>query len=180
MSFLEMLDVLNRQLALAGQEPVAFDHDCREGICGMCGAVVNGRPHGPRAGTTLCQLHLRHFQDGETLVIEPFRARAFAVIKDLVVDRSPLDVIIVAGGYVSVNTGQAPEANTIPVARPDAEAALDFAACIGCVACVAACPNASATLFVAQSHLALLGPARRHGGRSPWQPAWYWVLQLRQ
>lgn len=158
MSFLEMLDVLNERLTLEGQEPVAFDHDCREGICGMCGAVVNGQPHGPEPGTTLCQLHMRHFKDGDHLVIEPFRARAFRIEKDLVVDRSSLDHIIQAGGYVSVNTGGAPDANTIAIPQQTAEQAMDAAACIGCGACVAACPNASAMLFVSArvSQLALL------------------------
>ena len=158
MSFLEMLDVVNDRLALKGEEPIAFDHDCREGICGMCGAVVNGIAHGPLRGTTLCQLHLRHFNDNDTLVIEPFRAAAFPVIKDLVIDRSAFDTIIQEGGYVSVNTGGAPEANAIPVPQPIAEKALDAAECIGCGACVAACPNAAAMLFVGAkvSHLALL------------------------
>jgi succinate dehydrogenase / fumarate reductase iron-sulfur subunit len=162
MSFLEMLDVVNEQLTLRGQEPIAFDHDCREGICGMCGAVVNGRPHGPEKSTTLCQLHMRHFSDGDTIVIEPWRARAFRVIKDLVVDRGALDRLIQAGGYVSVNTGGAPDANAIPVPLESAELAFDAAACIGCGACVAACPNASAMLFVGAkvSHLALLPQGR--------------------
>jgi succinate dehydrogenase / fumarate reductase iron-sulfur subunit len=157
-SFLEMLDVVNERLITSGQDPVAFDHDCREGICGMCGAVVNGRPHGPEPGTTLCQLHMRHFKDGDQLVIEPFRARAFRIEKDLMVDRSSLDKIIQAGGYVSVNTGGAPEANTIPIAQKTAEQAMDAAACIGCGACAAACPNASAMLFVSAkvSQLSLL------------------------
>ena len=157
-SFLEMLDMLNEKLTLEGKEPVAFDHDCREGICGMCGAVVNGQPHGPEPGTTLCQLHMRHFKDGDHLVIEPFRSRAFRIEKDLVVDRSSLDKIIQAGGYVSVNTGGASEANTIPIPQKTAEQAMDAAACIGCGACVAACPNASAMLFVSAkvSQLALL------------------------
>ncbi len=158
MSFLEMLDVLNEKLTLEGKDPVAFDHDCREGICGMCGAVVNGQPHGPEKETTLCQLHMRHFKDGDHLVIEPFRARAFRVEKDLIVDRSGLDKIIQAGGYVSVNTGGAPDSNAIPIAQKTAEQAMDAAACIGCGACVAACPNASAMLFVSAkvSQLALL------------------------
>ena len=158
MSFLEMLDVLNEQLTLKGEEPVAFDHDCREGICGMCGAVVNGHAHGPEKETTLCQLHMRHFKDGDTLVIEPFRARAFKLHKDLVVDRSGLDKIIAEGGYVSVNTGGAPDANAIPISQKNAEEAMDAAACIGCGACVASCPNASAMLFVSAkvSQLALL------------------------
>jgi succinate dehydrogenase / fumarate reductase iron-sulfur subunit len=158
MSFLEMLDVLNERLTREGKEPVAFDHDCREGICGMCGAVVNGHPHGPEKETTLCQLHMRHFNNGDTLVIEPFRARAFRIERDLVVDRSGLDKMITAGGYVSVNTGGAPDANAIPIPQKNAEEAMDAAACIGCGACVAACPNASAMLFVAAkvSHLSLL------------------------
>ncbi|HXY39335.1 MAG TPA: succinate dehydrogenase/fumarate reductase iron-sulfur subunit, partial [Vicinamibacteria bacterium] len=141
-----------------GDEPIAFDHDCREGICGTCGAVVNGHAHGPRSRTTLCQLHMRMFRDGDTIVIEPWRARAFPVIKDLIVDRSALDDIIAAGGYISVSTGNAPEANSIPVAKQDADGAMDAAACIGCGACVAACPNASAMLFTAAkaSHLGLL------------------------
>ena len=162
MSFLEMLDVLNERLTLEGKEPVAFDHDCREGICGACGAVVNGIAHGPMKGTTLCQLHMRHFNDGDTIVIEPFRARAFKLVKDLMVDRSAFDEIIQAGGYISVNAGQAPEANTIPVPADKAELAMDAAACIGCGACVAACPNASAMLFVGAkiSHLALLPQGR--------------------
>jgi succinate dehydrogenase / fumarate reductase iron-sulfur subunit len=148
MSFLEMLDVLNEELTLDGRVPVAFDHDCREGICGMCSLVINGRPHGPLAETTTCQLHMRHFADGDTITIEPFRARAFQVIKDLVVDRSAFDRVMAAGGYVSVNTGSAPDANALPVPREDAEQAMDAAACIGCGACVAACPNAAAMLFV--------------------------------
>ncbi|HUV49530.1 MAG TPA: succinate dehydrogenase/fumarate reductase iron-sulfur subunit [Anaerolineae bacterium] len=158
MSFLEMIDVINERLTLEGKDPVAFDHDCREGICGMCGAMINGRAHGPEKGTTLCQLHMRHFADGDTIVIEPWRSRAFKIIKDLVVDRSPLDKIIQAGGYISVNAGKAPDANTIPIPQETAETAMDAAACIGCGACVAACPNASAMLFVGAriSHLALL------------------------
>jgi succinate dehydrogenase / fumarate reductase iron-sulfur subunit len=158
MSFLEMLDVVNETLVHEGKQPVAFDHDCREGICGACGSVVNGIPHGPEKATTLCQLHMRHFKDGDTLVIEPFRARAFKVIKDLVVDRSAFDQIVQAGGYVSVNAGQAIEANSTPVPADDAELAMDAAACIGCGACVAACPNASAMLFTGAkiSHLVLL------------------------
>ncbi len=162
MSFLEMLDVLNEQLTLAGREPVAFDHDCREGICGMCGAVVNGVAHGPERETTLCQLHMRHFRDNETICIEPFRAGAFPLVRDLVVDRSALDRIIRAGGYISVNTGSAPDANTIPVAQHLAEQAMDAAACIGCGACAAACPNAAAMLFTGAkiSQLALLPQGR--------------------
>jgi succinate dehydrogenase / fumarate reductase iron-sulfur subunit len=158
MSFLEMLDVVNEQLTKDGKDPIAFDHDCREGICGACGAVVNGQPHGPVAATTLCQLHMRHFKDVKQIVIEPWRAKGFPVIKDLVVDRSAFDRIVRAGGFVSVKTGSAPEANTISVAKNDAELAMDAAACIGCGACVAACPNASAMLFTAAkvSHLVLL------------------------
>ena len=158
MSFLEMIDIINEQLTLDGKDPIAFDYDCREGICGMCGVVVNGRPHGHEKGTTLCQLHMRHFSDGDTIVIEPWRSRAFPVIKDLVVDRSALDQIIQTGGYVSVNTGGAPEANTIPISQEIAEKAMDAAACVGCGACVASCPNASAMLFTGAkiSHLALL------------------------
>ncbi len=158
MSFLEMLDVVNEQLVERGEEPIAFDHDCREGICGMCSLYINGRPHGPDYGTTTCQLHMRHFRDGDTVVVEPWRAQAFPVIRDLVVDRGALDRIIAAGGYVSVNTGAAPDAHTVPVPKHDADTAFDAAACIGCGACVAACPNASAMLFVGAkvSHLAHL------------------------
>jgi len=158
MSFLEMIDVINEKLTLEGKDPVAFDHDCREGICGTCGSVVNGRPHGSEKGTTLCQLHMRHFSNGDTIVIEPWRSKAFPIIKDLVVDRSALDKIIQAGGYISVNSGGAPDANAIPVPQEAAEKAMDAAACIGCGACVAACPNAAAMLFTGAkiSHLALL------------------------
>lgn len=158
MSFLEMLDVVNEGLTRKGEEPVAFDHDCREGICGMCGAVVNGQAHGHQKGTTLCQLHMRHFKDGDTIVIEPFRSRAFPLIKDLVVDRSAFDALIAEGGYVSVNTGGAIEANTIPIPQKTADQALDASECIGCGACVAACPNSAAMLFVGAkvSQLALL------------------------
>ena len=158
MSFLEMLDVLNERLVEEGKEPVAFDHDCREGICGMCSMVINGRPHGPMRGTTTCQLHMRHFKSGESITIEPWRAKAFPVIKDLVVDRSSFDRIIQSGGYVSVNTGSAPDGNAIPIPKSVAERAFDAAACIGCGACVAACKNASASLFVSAkiSQLALL------------------------
>ncbi len=147
MSFLEMLDVVNEQIILSGKDPIAFDHDCREGICGACGAMVNGRAHGPEKGTTLCQLHMRHFSNGDTVVIEPWRSRAFKVVKDLVVDRSAFDKIIQAGGYISVNTGGAPDGNAIPVPQQLAEKAMDAAECIGCGACAAACPNASAMLF---------------------------------
>ncbi len=158
MSFLEMLDFLNENLTLQGQEPVAFDHDCREGICGMCGAMVNGIAHGPEPETTLCQLHMRHFSSGDTLVIEPFRSRAFPVKRDLVIDRSALDRIIQAGGYISVNTGGAPDANTIAIPSRTAELAMDAAACIGCGACVASCPNGAAMLFTGAkiSQLSLL------------------------
>ena len=158
MSFLEMLDVLNESLVARKEEPVAFDHDCREGICGSCGLVINGRPHGPQRATTACQLHMRHFRDGDQIWIEPWRARAFPVLKDLVVDRSAFDRIIQAGGFITARTGSAPEANSLPVAKRDADRAMDAAACIGCGACVAACPNASAMLFVAAkvSHLGSL------------------------
>jgi len=158
MSFLEMLDVVNEELIERGQEPIAFDHDCREGICGMCGIMINGIAHGPQRATTACQLHMRHFKDGDTIYIEPWRAQAFPVLKDLVVDRGALDRIIQAGGYISVSTGGAPEANSIPVPKDNADLAMDAAACIGCGACVAACPNASAMLFTAAkaAHLNLL------------------------
>jgi len=158
MSFLEMMDVLNEQLVQKGEEPVAFDHDCREGICGQCSLFINGRAHGPQHGTTTCQLYMRNFRDGETIVVEPWRAKGFPVIKDLVVDRSAFDRIIAAGGFVSVNTGQAIDANAIPVEKAKAELAMDAAACIGCGGCVAACKNASAMLFLSAkvSQLALL------------------------
>ena len=158
MSFLEMMDVLNEQLVNQNKEPVAFDHDCREGICGMCSMVINGHPHGPLKGTTTCQLHMRHFKNGDTITIEPWRAKAFPVIKDLVVDRSSFDRIIQSGGYISVNTGSAPDGNAIPIPKDVAEEAFDAAACIGCGACVATCKNASASLFVAAkvSQLSLL------------------------
>ncbi len=162
MSFLEMLDVVNEKLTVEGREPIAFDSDCREGICGQCGSVVNGRPHGHEKGTTLCQLHMRHFDSGDTIAIEPFRAKAFKVLKDLMIDRSALDKIIQAGGYISVNTGGAPDANSISIPQDVAEKAMDAAACIGCGACVAACPNASAMLFTSAkiSQLALLPQGR--------------------
>jgi succinate dehydrogenase / fumarate reductase iron-sulfur subunit len=149
MSFLEMLDVVNEELISRGEDPIAFDSDCREGICGACSCVIDGQAHGPDPGTTTCQLHMRRFRDGATIVVEPWRARAFPVVKDLVVDRSAFDRIIQAGGFISVNTGGTPDANLIPVPKPDAERAFDAAACIGCGACVAACKNASAMLFVA-------------------------------
>lgn len=147
MSFLEMLDVLNEKLTKEGKDPVAFDHDCREGICGMCGAIVDGVAHGPEKEVTLCQLHMRHFKSGDTIVIEPFRSRAFPIKKDLLIDRSALDRIIQSGGYVSVNTGGTPDGNSIPIPSQQAELAMDAAACIGCGACVANCPNGAAMLF---------------------------------
>jgi len=158
MSFLEMLDVVNEGLILKGDEPIAFDHDCREGICGMCSLTINGRPHGPEKGTTVCQLHMRHFKEGDTIYIEPWRAKAFPVIKDLVVVRESFDRIIQSGGFVSVRTGSAQDANALLIPKETADKAMDAAACIGCGACVAACPNASAMLFVAAkvSHLGLL------------------------
>jgi succinate dehydrogenase / fumarate reductase iron-sulfur subunit len=158
MSFLEMLDVVNEGLMAKGEDPIAFDHDCREGICGTCSMVINGRPHGPKDRTTACQLHMRSFKDGDEIVIEPWRATAFPVMKDLVVDRSSFDRIIAAGGFVTAPTGSAPDGNAIPVPKENADLAMDAAACIGCGACVAACPNASASLFVAAkvSQLALL------------------------
>lgn len=157
-SFFEMLDSLNQQLIGKGEDPISFDHDCREGICGTCSLYINGRPHGPLKGVTTCQLHMRSFKDGETIFVEPWRCGAFPVIKDLIVDRSAFDKIIQAGGYVSVNSGGIPDANAIPVPKPDADTAFDAAACIGCGACVASCPNASARLFVSSkvSHLAHL------------------------
>jgi len=165
MSFLEMLDTLNENLIDAGAEPVAFDSDCREGICGTCGLMINGQAHGPQKGTATCQLHMRKFQDGESITIEPWRATAFPILRDLIVDRSPLDAIIEAGGFISVNTGSAPDANLIPVPKTAADAAMDAAACIGCGACVAACPNSAAQLFTSAkvAHLNLLpqGQAER-------------------
>lgn len=165
MSFLEMFDVLNEQLINTGDEPIAFDHDCREGICGMCSMYINGRAHGPMKGTTTCQLHMRSFKDGDTITVEPWRAKAFPVIKDLVVDRSAFDKIIASGGFVSVNTGNAQDANAIPIPKDDADASFAAAACIGCGACVASCKNSSAMLFVSAkvSQFALLpqGQAER-------------------
>jgi len=157
-SYQKMLDVLNQQLIEDKKDPVAFDHDCREGICGACSMVIDGRPHGPQSGTTTCQLHMRHYKDGDTIVVEPFRARSFPVIKDLTVDRTAFDSIIQAGGYISVNTGQAPDGNSIPIEGDVAAMAFDSATCIGCGACVAACPNGSAMLFTSAkiSHLGLL------------------------
>ncbi len=158
MSFLEMLDYLNEDLISKGDDPVTFDHDCREGICGMCSLMINGQAHGPNALTTTCQLHMRSFNDGDTIVIEPWRSRAFPVIKDLMVDRTSFDEIIAAGGYISVSTGNAPDANAIPIGKEEADLSMDAAACIGCGACVASCPNGSAMLFVSAkvSQLALL------------------------
>jgi succinate dehydrogenase / fumarate reductase iron-sulfur subunit len=158
MSFLEMLDVLNEDLTAKGEDPIAFDHDCREGICGTCGVIINGVAHGPQPATTTCQLHMRFFKDGDTVTVEPWRARAFPVVRDLVVDRSAFDRIVQAGGYISVGAGSAPDANAIPVPKPHADLAFDAAQCIGCGACVAACPNASAMLFTAAKvgHLGLM------------------------
>lgn len=166
MSFLEMLDLVNQELIMRDEDPIAFDHDCREGICGMCSLMINGVAHGPERATTTCQLHMRSFKDGDTIYIEPWRARAFPVLKDLVVDRGAFDRIIAAGGYISVSTGSAPDASVIPVPKKNSDLAMDAAACIACGACVAACPNASAMLFTAAkvSHLALLpqGQPERH------------------
>jgi len=166
-SFLEMLDILNDQLVQKGEDPVAFDHDCREGICGACSLYINGRPHGPDDAITTCQLHMRRFRDGDTIVVEPWRAKAFPVIKDLIVDRSAFDKIIQAGGYISVNTGGVPDANTIPIQKEHADIAMDAAACIGCGACVAACKNASAMLFVSAkvSHLSMLPQGKIEAAR---------------
>ena len=167
MSFLEMLDQVNEGLIRDGKEPIAFDHDCREGICGTCSQVINGIPHGPKEKTTVCQLHMRHFKDGDTIYVEPWKARAFPVIKDLIVDRSSLDRIIQAGGYVSAHTGGVPDANAVLIPKADAETAMDAAECIGCGACVAACPNGSAMLFTAAkvTHLALLPQGRVEAAR---------------
>ena len=161
-SFLEMLDILNEQLINAGEEPVVFDHDCREGICGMCSLYINGHPHGPATGATTCQLYMRRFKDGETITVEPWRSAGFPVIRDLMVDRRAYDKIMQAGGYVSINTGGVPDANAIPIAKPIADEAMDAASCIGCGACAAACKNGSAMLFVAAkvSQLALLPQGR--------------------
>jgi succinate dehydrogenase / fumarate reductase iron-sulfur subunit len=166
MSFLEMLDELNRDLTVRGEEPVAFESDCREGICGTCSLVINGIPHGPGRGAATCQLYMRRFKDGDTITVEPFRARSFPIVKDLVVDRSAFDRIIQAGGFISVNTGGAPDGNMLPIAKETQELAMDAAACIGCGACVAACKNASAMLFVAAkvSHLSLLPQGEPEAG----------------
>lgn len=167
MSFLEMLDTVNEKLIRKGEEPIAFDSDCREGMCGTCGQVVNGIPHGPRRKTTICQLHMRHFRDGDAVYVEPFRARAFPVIKDLVVDRSAFDRIMQSGGYVSVHTGGAPDGNALLIPKEDANTAMDAAECIGCGACVAACPNGSAMLFTAAkiSHLAIVPQGKPEASR---------------
>ena len=175
MSFLEMLDVLNDQLVLRGEEPVAFDHDCREGICGACGMVINGVPHGPAKSTTTCQLHMRSFSDGDEITIEPWRAAAFPVVRDLVVDRSAFDRVIQAGGFITANAGSAPDANDVLISKEQSDLAMNAAACIGCGACVAACPNGSAMLFVAAKlshmhHLPQGQPERMHrtaAGRRP-------------
>ena len=193
MSFLEMLDVVNEGLIARGEDPIAFDHDCREGICGMCGFVINGIAHGPRRGTTVCQLHMRSFKDGDTLHLEPWRAKAFPVIKDLAVNRSAFDRIIQSGGFISVSTGGAPEANSLPVSKEDAELAMDAAECIGCGACVAACPNASAMLFTAAKIVAPRITASGAAGALPtgvvddghgragvfWQLHEYWRVRSR-
>ena len=170
MSFLEMLDVLNEKLIADGKDPIAFDHDCREGICGMCSLMINGQAHGPEALTTTCQLHMRKFKNGDTIVIEPWRAKAFPVLKDLMVDRSAFDRIITAGGYVSINTGNAPDAHAAPIRKENADLAMDAAACIGCGACVASCKNASAMLFVSAkiSHLALLPQGKVEAPERAW------------
>jgi succinate dehydrogenase / fumarate reductase, iron-sulfur subunit len=178
MSFLEMLDVLNEELIAKGEEPVAFDHDCREGICGSCGFMINGVAHGPQPATTVCQLHMRHFKDGDVLYLEPWRAKAFPIVKDLVVDRSAFDRIITVGGYVSVSTGSAQDGNNIPVPKRNADLAMDAAACIGCGACVAACPNAAASLFTGAkiSHLGLIP----QGQPERFQRALKMVAQVKQ
>ena len=171
MSFLEMLDEVNEELILKGEAPIAFDSDCREGICGTCSMVVNGVPHGPQRKTTVCQLHMRHFKDGDTITVEPWRAKPFPILKDLVTDRSALDRIIQAGGYVSVNTGNVGDANAVPIAKAKADLAMDAAACIGCGACVAACKNASAMLFVSAKigHLGMLPQGQPERERRVWR-----------
>ncbi len=167
MSFLEMLDLVNENLLHEGKEPIAFEHDCREGICGSCSMMVNGAAHGPQKATTVCQLHMRTFRDGDTIRVEPWRARAFPVVRDLVVDRTALDRIMAAGGFITTNAGSAPDANAVPIPKHDADVAMDAAACIGCGACVAACPNASAMLFTAAkvAHLARLPQGKPEGSR---------------
>lgn len=167
MSILEMLDQVNQELIQKGEEPIAFESDCREGICGMCGLVINGLPHGQQKKTTTCELRMRHFQDGQTIVIEPFRSRAYPVLKDLIIDRTALDRLIQSGGYISTRVGSSPEANTIPVPKQDQEQAMDAAECIGCGACVAACPNSSASLFVGSkvAHLALMPQGKPEASR---------------
>ena len=171
MSFLEMLDVVNEDLIQKGQDPIAFDSDCREGICGTCSMVIDGVPHGPQRGTTVCQLHMRHFKDGDTIAIEPWRARPFPVLKDLITNRSALDRIIQAGGYISVSTGNAPAANALPISKKASDEAMDAAACIGCGACVAACKNASAMLFVSAKvgHLGLLPQGQPERDKRVWK-----------
>ena len=171
MSFLEMLDVVNEDLIQKGKDPIAFDSDCREGICGTCSMVIDGVPHGPQRGTTVCQLHMRHFKDGDTIAIEPWRARPFPVLKDLITNRSALDRIIQAGGYISVNTGNAPAANALPISKKASDEAMDAAACIGCGACVAACKNASAMLFVSAKvgHLGLLPQGQPERNKRVWK-----------
>ena len=165
MSFLEMLDIVNERLILDGKEPIAFDHDCREGICGSCGMMINGQAHGPQRGTATCQLHMRKFPDGDHITIEPWRAAAFPIVRDLIVDRSPFDRIIESGGYISAGTGGAPDGNIIPIPKPVADASMDAAACIGCGACVAACPNGAAQLFTS-AKLAAPEPAAAGSGRT--------------
>ena len=171
MSFLEMLDVVNEELIHQGKDPIAFDSDCREGICGTCSMVINGTPHGPNKGTTACELHMRHFKDGDTIAIEPWRAKPFPVLRDLITNRSALDRIIQAGGYISIDTGNPADANSIPVPKKDADLAMDAAACIGCGACVAVCKNASAMLFVSAkvSHLGLLPQGKPERDRRVWK-----------
>ena len=178
MSFLEMLDVVNERLIEKGEEPIAFDHDCREGICGMCGLVINGRAHGPQKGTTACQLHMRQFKDGDQITIEPWRSKAFPVLKDLIVDRGAFERIVQAGGFISANTGSAPDGNAIPIPKQSSDLAMDAASCIGCGACVAQCPNGAAQLFVSAkvSHLGLLP----QGQPERWERVERMVAQMEQ
>jgi succinate dehydrogenase / fumarate reductase iron-sulfur subunit len=178
-SFLEMLDIVNNNLEAQGEEPIAFEHDCREGICGSCGMMINGRPHGPERGVTTCQLYMRSFNNGDMIVVEPWRAKAFPIIKDLVVDRSAFDRIMAAGGYISVSTGNAPEANTLPVPKDESDRAMDAAACIACGACVAACKNASAMLFVSAkiAHLAICHRDNPSAGDGCWRWSNPWMLR---